>query len=221
MIDSIEQNHPIDLPFAMEGVFRDLSGAVRHDPAGSRLLAGAFDRDAYARLLKQTFHYVRHTAPWLARAAARTEDPDLRALLARKAEEEAGHERWVLADLAALGVPIDAPERWPICRALAAYVAWHEFAVEDGWPGSVLGAAYILERLSEEYAGALARRLADLDVPLAALSFMRNHAVADVDHVHELRLALIQTCAPVGSQILLSARITASAYMGLLRSVAT
>lgn len=166
MTETIEPNSPADLTTIVEGIHHTLSMAVLQEPVGSRLLDGSFDLDTYIRLLKQTYHYVHRTAPWLARAAARTTDAGLCSLLAQKAQEETGHERWALADLAALGVDISEPERWPVCRAVAAYIAWHDFAIEEIRPEAVLGAAYILERLSEAHAGVrLGETLEDVGCP--------------------------------------------------------
>lgn len=221
MTETIEPNSPADLTTIVEGIHHTLSMAVLQEPVGSRLLDGSFDLDTYIRLLKQTYHYVHRTAPWLARAAARTTDAGLCSLLAQKAQEETGHERWALADLAALGVDISEPERWPVCRAVAAYIAWHDFAIEEIRPEAVLGAAYILERLSEAHAGVLARRLAERGLGSKASSFMRSHGEADIEHVRALQQALASlTDVQVRIQICLSAQITASAYLGLLRSVA-
>lgn len=221
MTEPIEPNSPVDLMTIVEGIHHTLGMAVLQEPVGSRLLDGSFDLDTYIRLLKQTYHYVRRTAPWLTRAAARTTNVSLCSLLARKAEEETGHEQWALADLAALGVDIGEPEHWPICRAVEAYIAWHDFAIEEIRPEAVLGAAYILERLSEEHASVLARRLAERGLGSKASLFMRSHGEADIEHVCALQQALASIeDAEIRIQICLSAQITASAYLGLLRSVA-
>src|SRR6185503_17834440 len=95
----------------VEALIRDL----QRDPAGQWMLDGRASREEYAAFLQETYHYVCWTRPLLALSAVRLSaagrSPELASLFARKAQEEIGHERWVLADLAALGGDTCAVQR--------------------------------------------------------------------------------------------------------------
>lgn len=207
------------LAAGLEATYRGLLDRVTRDPVATRLLHGPFDGlDTYVRLLKQSYHYVCRTSPWLARASQLAADPLVAQLLARKAEEERGHEGWILSDLQALGFDVSEPGRWPVAPAVAAYLAWHDFAIEEQ-AEAVLGAAYVLERLSECASG-VATRLAVAGVPPGGFSFMRGHAEVDVTHVRELRQVLhVVTDERAVAHVRLSGQVTAAAYLGLLRSL--
>lgn len=178
------------------------------------------DLEFYIKLLKYSYHYVARTAPWLRDAAQRTQNPRLAELLGRKAKEEQGHELAILADLDAMGCDVSAPEKWPLVPGLAAYNSWHDFVIREIEPGAILGAAYILERNSTN-AGVLARRLQAQGLPRKFASFMWLHAEADNDHVRELEEAIVKLERNIdfASQVILSAKVTSSAYIGLLRSI--
>ncbi len=202
---------------SLEATYHRLRDHMERDPVTTRLLHGTFDEfDTYVRLLKQSYHYVCKTSPWLARASQLSADPSVSRLLARKAEEEQGHEGWILSDLQALGCDVSEAGRWPVSPAVAAYIAWHDFAVEEQ-AEAILGAAYVLERLSE-CAGMVATRLGAAGV--GGSSFMRGHAEVDASHVSELEQILdVIDDEQAVAHVRLSAQVTAAAYLGLLRAV--
>jgi pyrroloquinoline quinone (PQQ) biosynthesis protein C len=140
-------------------------------------------------------------------------------LLLRKASEERGHERWLLADLKNLGWParrVEDSERSP---AVDAYIAWNRYTALSGVPTAFLGTAYVLEYLSVHRAGrAVERLLAANTIPNIhkAVTFLRGHGAVDGDHVAELRSVLRSvTDREEQSALLLSARTTRVLYTGL------
>lgn len=203
----------------LEATYHGLRDRMTREPVATRLLQGPFNGvDTYIRLLKQSYHYVCRTSPWLIRASQLATDPSVAQLLARKAEEERGHEAWILADLRALGCDVSEPRQWVAAPAVVAYVAWHDFAIEVQ-AEAVLGAAYVLERLSEG-ASEVVTRLTAAGIPPGGTSFMRGHAEVDVAHVQELRRIVgVITDARAVEHVRLSAQVTATAYFGLLRSL--
>jgi hypothetical protein len=188
-----------------------------------RIWDGTIDLDGYVRFLSQTYHYVCWTKPLLVRAGARLRRlgkyPVLAELFAVKAREEAGHEKWALADLRALGQEAAAINGEPPSAAVAAYIAWNGFVVESTSPVAFLGTAYVLESLSVR-CGAdavrnLRRRRAIPGIE-GAVSFLRGHAGADVGHLKQLGSLLAQIRdARDREAILLSARVTCTVYEGL------
>lgn len=211
-----------NLLYALRAGYDDLERRIAQEPVAMHLLAEPrTDLNVYGALLEGSYPYVCRTAPWLALAAQRVEDPELAGLLARKAAEERGHEQWILADLEAMGRDVETPEQWRVTRPVAAYIGWHDFVIPVLRAEAIMGAAYVLERLSKN-AGLLAQRLQAQGVSPAITSFMRGHADADVSHVRELEdvLARLDGNGDAAAQIRLSAEVTASAYIGLLRSIA-
>jgi pyrroloquinoline quinone (PQQ) biosynthesis protein C len=188
-----------------------------------QLFDGTLDAAAYAHFLMQTYHYVRWTTPLLAHAGQRMErmgrHPVLAGLLQQKAQEERGHERWLLADLRNLGWSAESVERSLPCAAVAAYVAWNRFTVEAGSPTAFLGTAYVLEALSVYRAGEAVSNLIERSgIPhiRKAVTFLRGHADADVGHVEELATVLRGLTDPEECEALvLSARTTRALYRGL------
>jgi pyrroloquinoline quinone (PQQ) biosynthesis protein C len=216
---------PSNLLAELARTTQELLHALDAAPAARRLLEGEVSREEYAFYLEQTYLYVRSTRPLLRRAGERMRDlgtnADLAALFLRKAEEESGHEGWALADLRALGFTVgEAFEPRPV-PAIAAYLAWNTFTVEACSPIAFLGTAYVLEALSVARAertvtNLLARsRIPDIE---HAVTFLRGHAEADVDHVEQLGYVLESAATPASHHdILLSASITRAAYAGIFR----
>lgn len=215
-----------DIVMLLEQESQKLIDWLDTQPRARRLFEGTADAGEYAAFLVQTYHYVKWTTPLLALAGARMRrdgvHPPLASLLLRKSEEEHGHERWVLADLKALGWDEAEVERVEPSPAVAAYVAWNRFTAESGSPTAFLGTAYVLESLSVRRAGVAARKLVERGaIPHIhrAVSFLRGHAGADGDHVAELASLLRGLTGPEEQEALvLSARTTRTLYQGLFAS---
>jgi len=212
-----------DLITTLENESRELLHQLDAHPRVRQLFEGTLDAAAYAHYLVQTYHYVRWTTPLLAlagrRMAAQGRHPALASLLLHKAQEETGHERWLLADLHHLGWSSEAVERAPRCAAVEAYVAWNRFTAEAGSPTAFLGTAYVLEALSASRAGAAARNLVEHGAIAGirrAVTFLRGHGDADEGHVAELA-TLLGALSDLEEQeaLLLSARTTRALYLGL------
>ncbi|WP_437735267.1 iron-containing redox enzyme family protein [Sorangium sp. So ce1335] len=231
-------NHEQDWIAALDREVAALLLRLDADPAARRLVDGAATAAEYAAFLEQIYHYVRWTRPLCARAGARLAarcagapgeagapgDAEgrgvLAALLLRKAEEESGHERWALEDLAALGRDPQAVMRAEPAPATRAYIAWSRYTAEAGAPEAFLGTAYVLEALSARRAGDVAARLvARARIPgvAGAVRFVQGHADADQGHVRELAALLATIACPEAREaILLSARITRTLYPDMI-----
>ena len=208
---------------ALEQEARALVAWLDVDPRARRLFEGTLDAGGYAAYLVQTYHYVKWTTPLLALAGRRLKrmgrHPVLAELLVQKAAEESGHERWLLADLRNLGWSAERVERTSPSPAVEAYVAWNRFTTEAGSPTAFLGTAYVLELLSMLRAGvAQEALLARGAIPniRKAVTFLRGHAGADVEHIAELAAVLRSLADPEEQKALvLSARTTRALYAGL------
>jgi pyrroloquinoline quinone (PQQ) biosynthesis protein C len=192
-------------------------------PTARRLFDGSIDTQGYAAWLIQTYHYVWWTTPLLQQAGQRLkrlgQHPRLAELLVHKAEEERGHERWLLADLRNLGWTREQVEAAAPCPAVLAYVAWNRFTSVAGTPTAFLGTAYVLEYLSVHRASGAVDRLIQADsIPhiRKAVTFLRGHAGEDIAHVEALNSVLLALEDPrEQAAIVLSARATRALYLGL------
>jgi thiaminase len=208
---------------ALENESRELIRELDAHPRARQLFEGTVDAQTYAHYLVQTYHYVRWTTPLLAlagrRMMAQGKHPMLAGLLLQKAQEETGHEKWLLADLRNLGWSAEDVEHAPLSPAVEAYVAWNRFTSEAGSPEAFLGTAYVLEVLSAFRAGVAARNLQERSgIPgiRKAVTFLRGHGDADEGHAAELATLLGTLTEPEEQQaILLSARTTRAVYPAL------
>jgi hypothetical protein len=145
----------------------------------------------YLRYLVAMHALVRASVPLLERAAARCaelDEPAARRLAAyclRHAEEERGHDAWLLDDLAAAGAgPAAVPPAEVVELAGAQY-----YRIEHEHPVALLGYMAVLE--GHAPAPRLADRLAaDTGLPDAAFRTVREHAALDGDHADEIRRVL-------------------------------
>ncbi len=148
-------------------------------------LAGRIDRATYIAYLTQAYHHVRHTVPLLQAAHAKLADKPLYAeALAEYIEEETGHERWILNDIAAAGGDAVAAEQSDPYPATAAMVAHAYDVIENGNAAAFFGMVYVLEGTSVAMAtnGASAVQ-SSLGLPKEAFSYLTSHGSLDLDHM--------------------------------------
>ncbi|MBK9261979.1 MAG: iron-containing redox enzyme family protein [Polyangiaceae bacterium] len=176
----------------------------------------------------QSYLYVVHTRPLLRRAGERLAKQgrrQLAALYLRKADEENGHEQWVLGDLRAIGVNPDIVRHAKPAPGVAAYIAWNSFTVDHGSPVAFLGTAYVLESGGASRAGTIAKNVvahSGIRGIERGVFFLEGHADADIDHVAQLG-QLIDAYASSDTDcrdLVLSAWVARSTYIGLLTAVA-
>lgn len=196
-----------------------LMDEVQSMPLTQALLMGKASRSSYAAFLIQSYHYVRWTRPLLALASQRLEakNPALASVFAQKAQEEMGHEHWIVSDLQALGLHRALLLKVPPTAAVRAYIAWNRAVVISSEPAGFLGTAYVLEALSSRFAGQVAQYLKERSGILNienALRFLSGHGEADGAHTEALNKWLAQL-GDIQSQnaVELSARVTRALYL--------
>jgi pyrroloquinoline quinone (PQQ) biosynthesis protein C len=197
--------------------------ALDRHPIGGRLTAGTIAKPAYIVYLTQVVHQVRGSAPMLKAAGqrlARENRPEFAELFARKSREELGHDGWALDDLGALGVDRELVEAAEPSSAVNLYSAWVRFCLDHS-PIAIFGLAYTLEWLGKERAGVAADRLvANCTIPniASAVSFLRGHADADIEHIAVLERALDRVEDPDEANLIdFSAQQTGVAYLGFFQ----
>jgi pyrroloquinoline quinone (PQQ) biosynthesis protein C len=150
-----------------------------------RFLRGDLTEEHYIRFLQETWHFVQHTPTHLQIAAGRLEGP-MRSRFLHHAAEETGHDRWALADLAALGVDTAAVVRSTPLPETRRLIAYQRHTAESLEPLALLGLEYGMEGFTAQSGGAALEGLArGLALPPEATRFLRRHARLDVHHVDE------------------------------------
>jgi pyrroloquinoline quinone (PQQ) biosynthesis protein C len=142
-------------------------------------------RDLYVDFLTQAYHHVKHTFPLLSLAAARTRDEAYQDALVEYMEEERGHEKWILDDIAAMGGNAKAVRDGKPGIACQVMVGYSYYAIEWVSPYALLGSVHVLEGMST----LLADRAADaIQSSLArngedGFTYLRSHGALDIEHV--------------------------------------
>ncbi|MEV6191927.1 iron-containing redox enzyme family protein [Streptomyces sp. NPDC051920] len=146
----------------------------------------------YRRYLRAMHQVIRASVPLMERAAARCEalsgDPVARLLapyLRAHAEEERGHDDWLLADAAAAGTAPDELTGAVPPPQVAALVGAQYYWLEHSHPVALLGYIAVLE--GNAPAPGLAPRLArETGLPETAFETVRLHADLDDGHSADL-----------------------------------
>ncbi|MFF3448479.1 iron-containing redox enzyme family protein [Streptomyces sp. NPDC002667] len=152
--------------------------------------------DRYRRYLRAMHQVIRASVPLMERAAARCEalpqDPVAEPLgryLRAHAEEERGHDDWLLADAAATGTPPGELTDAVPAAHVAALVGAQYYWLEHGHPVALLGYIAVLE--GNAPAPGLAGRLArETGLTRAAFETVRLHADLDDGHSADLDLLI-------------------------------
>ncbi|QMU80487.1 hypothetical protein GXW83_22545 [Streptacidiphilus sp. PB12-B1b] len=183
----------------------------------------------YVEYLHTMHAVIRASVPLMLRAAARCAglgpgDPlaePLRRYFEEHAEEEQGHDDWLLADLAAAGAdPAEPLLRLPppvVAELAGAQYYW----IEHHHPVTLLGYVLVLE--GNAPAPWLADRLmACTGLPAAAVRTVRDHAALDSGHLRALE-RLLDALPLTGEQeraVTVSALHTAAALARLFHRLA-
>ena len=158
-------------------------------PIIGRTLAGVITQEEYIAFLTQAFHHVRHTVSLMMAVGARLPDrlSWLRREVVHYAEEEEGHEQWILNDIAAAGGDADAARNSTPSYATDAMVGYAYDTVMRRNPVGFFGMVFVLEGTSVSLALNAADQIqCTLGLPTRALSYLRSHGQLDQEHIHHL-----------------------------------
>ena len=170
----------------------DLAAPAVHAATAALWRPGGL-RTRYLAYLGSMHALVRASVPLLERAADRCarlapQDPaagPLGRYLLRHAEEERGHDDWLLADLAVAGGDPGAVAAAVPAAAVAAMAGAQYYWIEQHHPVALLGYMAVLE--GNAPAPGLAERLAaETGLPAAAFRTLRDHALLDTGHLADL-----------------------------------
>ena len=186
-------------------------------------LRGEVSLPSYLAFLGEAYHHVRHTVPLL-RATQRALPAHhawLREPLDEYIEEEAGHDEWILSDIAACGGDADRVRAGPPAHATEVMVAYAYDTVARGNPLGFFGMVHVLEGTSVS----LALRAADaiqrpLGLPDAGFSYLRSHGTLDQEHTAHFALLMDRIDDPSDQQAIAhAARAFYRLYGDVFRSL--
>lgn len=172
-------------------------------PAIQRALRGDITLPLYLEFLTQAYHHVRHTVPLLMAVGARltASQRPLQDAILHYLEEEAGHDLWILDDIAHAGGDRAGAAASQPSIATEAMVAYAYDTVTRGNPLGFFGMVYVLEGTSVALALQAADRIqAALDLPGNAFGYLRSHGRLDQEHVGDLERILGQLSEPDDQQ---------------------
>lgn len=149
-------------------------------------LSGRVSLPSYVAFLTEAYHHVRHTVPLL-RACKAALPPHHAAWLDdamdEYIEEEAGHDEWILDDIAACGADAQAVRHGRPAHATEVMVAYAYDQIARRNPLGFFGMVHVLEGTSVALALQAADQIqAHLKLPDRAFSYLRSHGTLDQQH---------------------------------------
>lgn len=191
-------------------------------PLIRRSIADGASRETYLAFLTEAYHHVSHTFPLLALAASRTTDERYQDGLVEYMEEERGHEKWILDDIAFFGGDREAIRRSSPSPATAAMIGYSYYAIEHVSPYALLGSVHVLEGMSVLLADKLADRLTASwsQSDDKGFSYLRSHGSLDQDHVAFFRGLVDGFTDPATQRLIVeSSRTFHYLYGGIFREI--
>lgn len=169
-------------------LIRETAGARQQllaTPIIEGALRGVVSLPSYVAFLREAYHHVRHTVPLL--RATRDALPPARGWLAgpldEYVEEEAGHDEWILGDIAACGADAEAVRHGRPGHATEVMVAYAYDTIARGNPLGFFGMVHVLEGTSVSLALMAADAIQKpLALPDAAFTYLRSHGTLDREH---------------------------------------
>lgn len=180
----------------------------------------------YLDFLGQAYHHVRHTCALLDRAAERCSPGQtwLRDAYRQYAEEERGHEEWILEDIDALGgdaAAASGASPRPPCERM---VRQAYDAIDHDGPVSLLGMVFVLEGMSvllaQRAASSIQERLRR-DGNGGGFRYLTSHGALDRQHIAFYRTLVDRIEDDAEARLLVdSARTMYRLYGDLFRDIA-
>lgn len=164
-------------------------------PVIREALAGQVSLEGYRAFLGQAYHHVRHTVPLMMACGARLPPrlEWLRGAVCEYIEEEYGHERWILDDIAACGGDPEAVSRSRPSLPIELMVAYLYDLIARGNPVGLFGMVKVLEGTSIALATQAAGTIREtLQLPAEAFSYLSSHGALDQGHMATYRQLMNQ-----------------------------
>jgi hypothetical protein len=153
-------------------------------------LAGRISRSTYLQYLAESYYYVKHTIG-LMHLADETLAPEkvwLSVALGRYITEKAGHEKWILDDIAQTGGDAELVRFGTPRFATELMVAYAYDYLRRINPIGIFGIVFVLESASALLASRGVRALMQaLQLPETCFRYLLSHRAMDVEHVRFLQ----------------------------------
>ena len=172
-------------------------------PAIQACQQGEVTLPRYVAFLTEAYYHVRQTVPLLMACGSRLTERHrwLQDAITEYIEEERGHDRWILNDIAACGADsaaVEAGEPNFYTEVMVSY-AWD--SVMRGNPASFFGMVLVLEGTSDNLATPMAQLIRQrLQLPEQAMSYLTSHGSLDQEHIQFFAKLMDQLSDPVDQQ---------------------
>ena len=177
----------------------------------------------YVAFLTEAYYHVRQTVPLLMACGSRLTERHrwLQDAITEYIEEERGHDRWILNDIAACGADsasVEVGEPNFYTEMMVSY-AWD--SVMRGNPASFFGMVLVLEGTSVNLATPMAQLIRQrLQLPEQAMSYLTSHGSLDQEHIQFFAKLMDQLSDPADQQAVIHmARRMYRLYGDLFRSL--
>ena len=155
-------------------------------PVIADCLSGRVTRAQYLAFLAEAYHHVKHTVPLLMACGSRLPESKgwLRTAIVEYIAEEAGHEEWILNDIAAAGGDPRLVRDATPSAATELMVAYVHDLIARRNPLGFFGMVHVLEGTSTALATHAAQAIRKaLDLPPEAFTYLTSHGELDQQHV--------------------------------------
>lgn len=192
-------------------------------PVIREALSGTVSLEGYIAFLSQAYHHVRHTVPLMmacgSRLPARLEW--LRGAVCEYIDEEYGHERWILDDIAACGGDPEAVRTSRPSLAIELMVAFLYDLIQRDNPVGLFGMVNVLEGTSIALATQAAGTIRNsLGLPQEAFSYLSSHGTLDQDHMQTYRRLMDRLEDPADQEAVIhSAKVVYRLYADMFRGL--
>ncbi|MDA8484012.1 MULTISPECIES: iron-containing redox enzyme family protein [Pseudomonas] len=192
-------------------------------PVIREALAGQVSLEGYRAFLGQAYHHVRHTVPLMMACGARLPSrlEWLRGAVCEYIEEEYGHERWILNDIAACGGDPEAVSSSRPSLPIELMVAFLYDQIARSNPVGLFGMVNVLEGTSIALATHAAGSIREsLGLPADAFSYLSSHGELDQDHMATYR-GLMDRLDDEGDQqaVIHAAKVVYQLYADMFRGL--
>jgi hypothetical protein len=179
----------------LDAVVKARWARIREGDFWQHVLEHGMDRELYRLTMNEIFHYTRHNAVNQAVAAGRCSSPEdlhLLKFVFEHADEELGHEKMIVHDLASIG--LTSPEETgdaPLAPTQALIGYLDHVALVHG-ARARLGYSYWAESSYDELDPVLSRARADLNLADENMTFFVAHSTIDAKHAEEVLEAIVE-----------------------------
>lgn len=192
-------------------------------PVIQRALHGDVTREDYVEFLTQAYHHVKHTVPLLMACGSRLPERLgwLTSSVISYIDEEAGHEEWILDDIAAAGGDPVAVRSGLPGYATDVLVAYAYDAIQRRNPLCFFGMAHVLEGTSVQLATRAAASIRSaLGLPEGAFRYLASHGEVDIEHTRTFaRLVNRFETGPDREAVVASAKVFYRLYADIFRNL--